>query len=129
MPAKRRPKKMGRPQKQIDGRTVLKMAKLAATLDEIASVVGCSPDTLDRRFRAELDRGWSAAKQTLRRRQWALSKQSKHLPSACTMSIWLGKQILQQRDKFDVKMDDEQVNGAIERLLAKAHAHQSARER
>lgn len=48
---------MAKPEIQIDEKTVEKLASILCTMEEIASVVGCSVDTLERRFADTIKRG------------------------------------------------------------------------
>lgn len=84
---------MARPPLDIDEDTVEKLAAIHCTMIEIASVVGCSVDTLERRFADVVKRGRDKGKTSLKRWQWKLAEKGN-----CTMLIWLGKQYLEQRD-------------------------------
>jgi hypothetical protein len=92
---------MARPRKKIDGDQVEQLAALFCTQEEIGSVVGCSPDTLQRRFAARMKRGRERGKASLRRRQYARAMEGNP-----TMLIWLGKQHLDQTDVSRVQVDD-----------------------
>ena len=48
---------MARPQKVIDEETVKKLAALNCSMEEIGHIVGCSIDTLERRFAAVIKEG------------------------------------------------------------------------
>ena len=61
---------MGRPRAKIDPEQVRKLAAIDCTIAEIAAVVGCSRDTLERRCRAELNDGREQGKASLRRKQF-----------------------------------------------------------
>ena len=41
---------MARPKKKIDPEVIDRLAAIDCTIDEIASVCGCSRDTIERRF-------------------------------------------------------------------------------
>jgi len=84
---------MGRPLLDIDEDQVRKLASIFCTYDEIASVMGCSKDTLEHRFSAVIKEGKEQGKASLRRLQW-ISAQNGNV----VMQIWLGKQMLGQRD-------------------------------
>ena len=92
---------MGRPRITIDWQLVEEACKIQCTQEEIASLAGCSVDTLVRHCKrkhkisfAEFFRGKrNGGKASLRRSQWIMSK------SNPTMAIWLGKQYLEQSDK------------------------------
>jgi AraC-like DNA-binding protein len=84
---------MSRPRKAIDPVKVKQLAGMGLTGEEIASVLGCSKDTLERRFAAALKEGRMRLNASLKRTQFRMSR--KHV----VMAIWLGKQYLGQRDQ------------------------------
>lgn len=88
--------RIGRPLKAVNPRVVEKLAALGATTAEIGSVVGCSPDTLERRFAAVLKKGSDAGKTRLRKLQWKAAEAGNP-----ALLIWLGKQLLGQRDHWE----------------------------
>lgn len=94
-------KKTGRPKIEIDMGLVEKLANIQCTEEEIASVLGCSVDTLARQpsFAEIYKKGKEFGKSSLRRTQWKLAQ------SNTTMAIWLGKQYLGQTDKVETMTD------------------------
>jgi AraC-like DNA-binding protein len=76
---------------------VRKLARIQCTIAEISAVLGCSRDTLERRFRAQIEAGYEHGRATLRRKQWQQA-----MKGNTTMLIWLGKQVLEQADKAEV---------------------------
>lgn len=88
---------MGRPRKKIDADQVGTLARIGCTYSEIGAVVGCSTDTLKRRFADHIEKAREHGKSSLRHAQW-----QKALEGNPTMLIWLGKQELGQRDRQDV---------------------------
>ena len=60
---------MGRRKLKIDPDRVFKLGRLGCTEAEIADIVGCSTDTLQRRFAAEIARARACRKMSLRRAQ------------------------------------------------------------
>ena len=84
---------MGRPLLDIDEEKVHELAKLHCTYEEIAAVMGCSTDTLSRRFADYIEKGREEGKTSLRRAQF-----KKALEGNPTMLIWLSKQYLGQQD-------------------------------
>jgi len=88
----------------IDPEQVRKLAAIGCTHEEIGDIVGCSHDTLTRRFRDEIDSGRANAKASLRRKQWETA-----LSGNITMLIWLGKQVLGQSDKQEITQGGEIV--------------------
>jgi len=95
---------VAKPKKPVDPDVVRRLASLHCTIEEIAAVVGCSRDTLERRFRAQIHEGKERGKVSLRRKQWKLA-----MSGNATMLIWLGKQLLEQSDKIENKNSGETV--------------------
>lgn len=87
---------MGRPIKNIDPKLVQDLAAIGCKTTEIASIVGVSVDTLDRRFAEEMEKGRSNLRATLRR--WQIESAKK---GNVAMLIWLGKQLLGQTEKIE----------------------------
>lgn len=85
---------MARPKIQIDPILVEKLASIQCTMIEIAAVVGCSVDTLERRFADVIARAREKGKTSLRRMQWKSADEG-----SVPMQIWLGRNILGQSDK------------------------------
>jgi AraC-like DNA-binding protein len=92
---------MARPLKKIDPVQVEKLAMMFCTNEEIADVLGCSSDTLVRRFAESLKKGRSHAKASLRRHQFKAASAGN-----AALLIWLGKQHLGQTDKPVDDSDD-----------------------
>lgn len=89
----------GRPKKVIDYESAEKLAALQCTQEEIASFLKVSVDTLtrDEKFCGIYKEGINNGRMSLRRHQWKALEEGN-----TTMLVWLGKQYLSQRDKFDV---------------------------
>lgn len=68
---------------------------VGCTLNEIAHITGVSPDTLARRFADAIKKGRAQVAMSLRRKQIELALKGN---GNATMLIWLGKQLLGQRD-------------------------------
>ena len=96
---KKAAKKTGRPLIKIDGQQVEAMCQMGCTLDEVGSVLGCSRDTLERRFAARISKGRLGGKVRLRKAQMNAA-----MSGNITMLIWLGKNILGQSDKIDQQL-------------------------
>lgn len=87
--------------KPIDWEVVARLASIFCTQEEIAHVLKCSVDTLDNRAFNEageklsdyIKRHQSTGKVSLRRYQWKAAEKGN-----TAMLIWLGKQLLGQRD-------------------------------
>ncbi len=97
---------MGRPLKVIDWKTVVNLCELQCTGEEIASVIEVDYDTLNTACKREHGKSFSdyfeekraGGKVSLRRAQFKTATEDGNP----TMLIWLGKQMLGQRDKLDV---------------------------
>jgi len=89
---------MARPLKVIDAAEVVRLASIMCTQEEMALVLDCSVDTLQRRFAAAIEKGQAIARASLRRKQWDLAQDGDR-----TMLVWLGKQWLGQQDKQTVE--------------------------
>ena len=95
----------GRPRVEIDIDQLRNMVRIQCTAEECAGVFECSVDTLDRRLKEEGYGGFAdfykkhsdEGKASLRRAQWKAAQDGNP-----TMLVWLGKQMLGQRDKQDV---------------------------
>lgn len=87
---------MGRPKLQIDEEQVARMARLGCTVEEMAEILDCNVRTLQRRFAGVMKSNRGRLKKTVRRWQLRLAKRGNAI-----MLIWLGKQLLGQRDMKD----------------------------
>ena len=94
----------GRPRIVVDLGLVEKLAQIHASQEEIAATLGVSTGFVsermknDEEFAAAHARGWSNWKLNLRRKQL-----EKAMAGDATMQIWLGKNMLGQTDKAEVK--------------------------
>lgn len=77
----------------LDERQIKELAEIQCTNQEIASVMGCSEDTLMRRYANIVNAGRDKGKKSLRRAQF-----QKALEGNPTMLIWLGKHYLDQKE-------------------------------
>ena len=89
-------KKVGRPKLDIDPEQVTRLARLHCTMNEMASFFGCHIDTLRDNFSNEIDKGRSEGNISLRRKQWQMAVEKGNV----VMLIWLGKQMLGQRNEI-----------------------------
>lgn len=105
---------MARPKLDIDPEKVALLARIGCTVEEIAAELECSKDTLERRFAAVLKTGRQRFAVSVRRQQYRLLSQGN-----ATMGVWLGKNVLGQRDRFDVKQSGEVVNRVVQVELPK----------
>lgn len=96
---------MGRPRIEIKAEEFEKMCEIQCTLTEIATVLGCSEDTIERWCKRTYEKTFAEAykkfsdggKMSLRRMQFRAAEQG-----SVSMMIWLGKQWLGQSDKQEV---------------------------
>jgi hypothetical protein len=82
-----------------------RLAAICCTMNEIASVTGLSVDTLERRFAEIIKNGRNIGKASLRREQFRMA-----LSGNPTMLVWLGKQILGQKDKVEISDAIEELD-------------------
>ena len=93
---------MARPKKyNIDTKQLEKLAAFGCTDTEIASFFGCSTDLIRKSYSENLTKGRDAGKIRLRKLQWNAAEKGN-----VTMLIWLGKQVLGQAEKQEVKLED-----------------------
>ena len=103
--------KGGRPKIKIDKEQFEKLCSINCTEEEIAGWFKCSVDTISRFCQSEYDKPFceiyktlsAQGKISLRRTQFKIADAGN-----ATMAIWLGKQLLGQRDKQDIALDTEQ---------------------
>ena len=90
----------GRPRREIDYALVARLAGIGCTDAEIAAALQCSAawfcnrKKTDEPLRDAIDSGRETGRTTLRRLQWQGAASGN-----VTMLIWLGKQMLGQRDR------------------------------
>ncbi len=105
----------GRPKTAIDYGLVEDLGSIMCTMNEIASILGCSTSKLEkdeefmRVYKKALDNG----KMSLRRQQYQLA-----MKGNCTMLIWLGRQYLGQTDKVESEVEED-TNKTIEVKIIK----------
>lgn len=86
----------GRPSLELDTRLIYDLASIHCTMEDIARIMRCSVDTLERGYAELIKDGRASGRSSLRRKQYQLA-----MDGHPTMLVWLGKQLLGQRDKFD----------------------------
>jgi AraC-like DNA-binding protein len=118
--------KTGRPRERLDWPRIDGMLACFATLEEVASQLDVSEDTIERACKAErkmsfaeysrLKRG--KGRLSLRRRQMlvALGNKKENVAPNVTMLIWLGKQHLDQTDKLQ-HIDPMTAKSELAKLL------------
>lgn len=85
---------MSRPIKHdLDVEQLKTLASIQCTMEEIAAVMKCSVDTLERRYAEVIKEGKSHGRASLRRYQWEAAKKGNS-----ALLIWLGKTLLGQRE-------------------------------
>lgn len=82
---------------ELDLGSVRRMAACGCTVAEIATICGCSERTINRRCREAIDQGRARLNMSVRRTQLRMMRRG-----SAAMAIWLGKQLLGQRDKQDL---------------------------
>ena len=93
---------MARPKKyNIDTKQLEKLAAFGCTNTEIASFFGCSSDLIEKSYSENLTKGRDSGKIRLRKLQWNAAEKGN-----VTMLIWLGKQVLGQAEKQEVKWEN-----------------------
>ena len=115
--------KGGRPRFDFSDKLPLvrKLASIQCTDEEIAAGLGCSQDTLargrkrDQELDAAIIDGRANGRMSLRRAQY-----QKALDGNPTMLIWLGKQILGQRERVDIDLGSRISAMSPEEKLAEA---------
>jgi hypothetical protein len=105
---------VGRRRKAIDPEQVLKLGRLGCTNAEIADILGCSDDTLERRFAGELASARASRKMSLRRAQTYRAVRDR----SDTMLIHLGKHELGQNDAQEQSgMTREQLDEVLAAII------------
>ena len=102
----------GRPRLIIDKDLLEQLAKIQCTMEEIAAVLGCSVDTLERNFADVIKKGKDEGKASLRRLQWKGAQDGKP-----AMLIWLGKQVLAQKETVITEHTGELTITKIQRTI------------
>lgn len=114
---------MARPRLNLDEDQIKLLAGIGCPVDEIALVLGCSKRTLETRYCALIETGRADMRKSLRRKQVELA-----LKGDRTMLIWLGKQLLGQRDEqrmehaggVTIAHDDEAIMAAAREYVERA---------
>ena len=99
---------VGRPKTNLDLADLEKICRLNCTMPEIAAFFDIPLRTLEDKYtndeavRRSIDKGRNQGKLSLRRKQLQILDETNNP----TMAIWLGKQLLGQREKHDVVTED-----------------------
>ena len=88
-------KQLGRPQKAIDEKVLANLSQINCTQEEIASILGISARTLQRRYADLIEVNKNKGKASLRKKMYekAIKGNDKRL-------IWLSKQYLNMTDRI-----------------------------
>ena len=90
---------MSRPKKyDIDPKNVEKLASYGCSNREIADYFGCDESLISKSYSTNVTKGREKGKIRLRQMQWKSAEKG-----SVPMQIWLGKQVLGQADKQEVK--------------------------
>lgn len=115
-PQEKRP--VGRPKREIDLYELSKLCRLNCTMPEIAAFLDIPLRTLEDKYtndpqvRDSIQRGRELGKLSIRRKQVQIMDEENN----ATMAIWLGKQLLGQRDKHDLVTEDKSGKRLTEAL-------------
>jgi len=94
---------MARPKKyNIDTEEVLKLASYGCTNVEIADFYGCDESLIRKSYSEYITKGRAKGKTRLRQLQWDSAEAGN-----VTMQIFLGKNILGQKDRFEENETEE----------------------
>jgi hypothetical protein len=94
---------MARPKKIIDTHQVKNMAAIGCTMEEMASILKCSVDLLERRFADVIREGRDTGKMSLRRAMFKSAIEKGNIQA----QIWLSKNWLGMRDRIEHSSDPE----------------------
>ena len=86
---------MGRHKKPVDEEKLVLLASLGLTIPECAAVLECSHDSIERNYLEMYHHGKDKCRASIRRKQIELAQAGNP-----TMLIWLGKNLLGQRDQM-----------------------------
>lgn len=103
-------RKRGRPPLELDEKVIAGLARIDCTMIEIAAVVGCSVDTLERNYAEVIEKNRKEGHSSIRRQQYKLA-----MAGNPTMLIWLGKMQLGQRET--VRQEHSGVDGAPQKII------------
>lgn len=93
---------MAPPRKKVDIDLLKTLAGIGCTVEEMASAVKVSKDTLERRYAAVINEGKNNGKMSLRREMYKSAQRGN-----VAMQIWLSKNWLGMRDRIEHSSDPE----------------------
>ena len=91
---------MARPKLKFDVEQIKQLAAINCTNEEIAAVLGCSRDTIEKRFSAIIKAGKGTGRMSLKRRMWKSA-----MDGSVPMQIFLSKQMCGYSDKIEHVQD------------------------
>ena len=94
---------MGGQRKKIDAVQVMQYAAMGCKITEIAALIGCSHDTIERRFRKAVEMGRQKGLGKLRSVIWKKAV----VDESTEMLKFLGKNYLGMTDKVEIGSDPE----------------------
>lgn len=100
----------GRPQLEIDYELLERVCQFPHKLDDIAYLMGCSIDTLERRIKERYGQtlaGYCASRLSITKQRLYGKQMELAMKGNVQLLIWIGKQLLGQSDKT---MIDQNVN-------------------
>ena len=109
----------GRPKIKMSLEEVENLSRLNCTMEELAAYFGVDVRTVQLRaqrepkFREAIERGQAKGRLSIRRQQIRLMEQGN-----ATMAVWLGKQLLGQRDRLEAEVTMKDGDMTLEQLLA-----------
>lgn len=101
----------GRPRVEINLEELRKLMSLNCTMAEVAAFFGCNKKTIERRMKDDeefaeiIDHGRADGMLSVRRQQFQIMESGN-----ATMAIWLGKQLLGQRDQIDTVQEHKPIS-------------------
>jgi hypothetical protein len=108
---------MARPRLQLDEEVIIELAKIHCTMEEIASVMKCSKDTLEDRYSAIIKEAKKHGKTSLRRYMWLNAKKGN-----TAMQIWLSKNLLGMREPTVIEAPREESRTGLANYTNKQRA-------
>ena len=108
----------GRPEKEFSEKDIEQIKTLARCHcpdNEIAAYLGCGESTIRRHFGTLLKEARDTGKANLRAKQYRLAMEGDK-----TMLIWLGKQILGQKDRNEYSTEQDGFRIIVEEYKKKA---------
>lgn len=107
---------MSRPFLKLDENLIKELAGIGCTTPEIASILNCGKDTIERNYAHCLEAGRANVRMSIRREQYHVAMDREH-KGQVTMLVWLGKILCDQWEvkSFLSKLPSELLRDEIER--------------